>query len=42
MTNAITTPTIESVVASLQLADKFHVTDYGMQIRGTPSIDEYM
>ena len=42
MVNAITTPTIESVVASLQLADKFHVTDYGMQIRGTPSIDEYM
>lgn len=42
MTNAITTPTIETAVASLQLADKFHVTDYGMQIRGTPSIDEYM
>ncbi len=42
MVNAITTPTIASVVASLQLADKFHVTDYGMQIRGTPSIDEYM
>ena len=42
MTNAITTPTIDSVVATIQLSDNFHVSDFGMQVTGSPTIDEYM
>ncbi len=42
MVNAITTPTIESVIYSIKVSEKFYVDDYGIQIAGTPSLDEYM
>ena len=42
MTNAITTPTIESLVATIQVSDKFRVDDYGMHVSGTPSVEEFM
>ena len=42
MTNAITTPTIESLVASIKVSDRFDVDDYGMHISGIPTVDEYM
>ena len=42
MTNAITTPTIESLVASIKVSDRFDVDDYGMHISGIPTLDEYM
>jgi hypothetical protein len=42
MTNAITTPTIDSVISTIQLSENFHVSDLGMQITGHPTIDEFM
>lgn len=42
MTNAITTPTIDSLVATIKVSEKFNVDDYGMHISGIPTIEEYM
>lgn len=42
MNNAITTPTINSVVNKIQLSSSFEVHDSGMTITGCPTLEEYM
>lgn len=42
MTNAITTPTISSVVNRIQISSSFEVHEAGMIITGVPTVEEYM
>ena len=42
MTNAITTPTISSVVNKIQISSSFEVHDAGMIITGVPTLEEWL
>ena len=42
MSNAITTPTIDSVISSMELIKSFNVNPYGLDVLGTPNLQEYM